>query len=866
MTYLYNAIIYPLILLFEFVFSLANRHVSNPGFAIIVLSLLVNFLVLPLYKRADDIQNEANEKEKKLAPIVNHIKKTFKGDEKFLLLQAYYRENNYRPFDSLKQIVPLLLQVPFFIAAYKFLSGLKLLNGVSFGPIKDLANPDGLIVIGALTINLLPVLMTLINIISGVIYTKGLPIKTKIQLYGVAVVFLVLLYTSPSGLVFYWTLNNVFSLVKNVVMKLLIKKGTSSVKKEAKSQKGLGGFIISTIFAASLMGFYIPSTVISSSPTEFINNYSFFNPLNYIITSTVIAFGTFVLWGLIFYELSSDKIRKILYISMNVLVAGSVVNYMGFAQNYGTLSNTLKFANGIKISAGLQVINIIILVVAGVIVFLLSVKFGRILNTILLGSIAALVIMGGFNCSIINYSYKDNVVTAQSACQANWTVSTEGQNVIVIMMDRSLSQALPYAMNENPKLRRQFDGFVYYPNTLSFGMSTNFALPAVAGGYEYTPINLNARSDESLEVKHNEALCVMPVIFGENGFDVTVVDPSYAGYRWITDVSIYDKYPYVNAYYTGAKYNDMYKEMSDAVDGVLERDLFCYSLFRCCPLSLQNFAYDDGAYNAAETGSGLYYTTYLCTGVSTAEGYDMDFMNAYTFAQAWDDDTLVVDDDSNHFVYLTSNLAHSAALLSEPDYVPAAQIDNTEYDQAHQERFILDGVKMDVSNKDQMTHYHANMRAFIELGNYFDFLREQGCYDNTRIIVVADHGRNLGQFDNCLMDIENPLDDGPFDVEGFNPLFMVKDFNSEGFIVSDEYMTNADTPFLATRGIIDNPVNPFTGKPITTNEKYDNPMYVISSYDFSVDENNGNTFLPGYWYTVRDNIFDVNNWKYEGEW
>ena len=44
--------------------------------------------------------------------------------------------------------------------------------------------------------------------------------KTKIQLYGMAIFFFFFLYDSPAGLLFYWTLNNVFSLVKNIFYKL----------------------------------------------------------------------------------------------------------------------------------------------------------------------------------------------------------------------------------------------------------------------------------------------------------------------------------------------------------------------------------------------------------------------------------------------------------------------------------------------------------------------------------------------------------------------------------------------------------------------------------------------------------------------
>ena len=60
--------------------------------------------------------------------------------------------------------------------------------------------------------------MTVINIIAGFIYAKKGQIKEKIKLIIIALVFLVLLYNSPSGLVFYWTLNNLFSLCKNIVV------------------------------------------------------------------------------------------------------------------------------------------------------------------------------------------------------------------------------------------------------------------------------------------------------------------------------------------------------------------------------------------------------------------------------------------------------------------------------------------------------------------------------------------------------------------------------------------------------------------------------------------------------------------------
>ncbi len=112
---LYTLIIGPLALLFEVVFSIAFRFVNNPGIAILFLSLVVNLLVLPLYRRADAMQAEERDKEEKLKFWIDHIKKTFKGDEQFMMLQTYYRQNDYKPLDALKGSVSLLLQIPFFI-------------------------------------------------------------------------------------------------------------------------------------------------------------------------------------------------------------------------------------------------------------------------------------------------------------------------------------------------------------------------------------------------------------------------------------------------------------------------------------------------------------------------------------------------------------------------------------------------------------------------------------------------------------------------------------------------------------------------------------------------------------------------------
>ena len=299
---LYALIIGPIELVFEIIFSVLNKHIHVSGLNIMLLSLVFSLIVLPLYMRADKIQEEAREAEERLGPVIKHIKQYFKGDERFMILQTYYRQNNYSPLSVLKSSVSLMLQIPFFLAAYRMLSNNIYLMGRSFGPIKDLGSPDAMLAVGSVTINVLPFAMTAINLISAAVYANKMPAKAKIQLLVMAALFLVLLYNSPAGMVLYWTCNNLFSLVKNIVMTVLSKKKTAAKAQKAKaktlkdkgSYKGL--FIFSCVACAALTGLYLPMSVLSAAPEEFVDMQTLTNPMIYVIDSVAKGTGLFVLW------------------------------------------------------------------------------------------------------------------------------------------------------------------------------------------------------------------------------------------------------------------------------------------------------------------------------------------------------------------------------------------------------------------------------------------------------------------------------------------------------------------------------------------------------------------------------------------
>ena len=108
-TLLYELIMGPLEMIFDVVYAVMFRMTNNAGLSIIALSLVINFLVLPLYKRADAMQEEERLRTQQLGHGVDHIKKVFKGDERFMMLQTYYRQNNYKPYYALNGSLSLLL-------------------------------------------------------------------------------------------------------------------------------------------------------------------------------------------------------------------------------------------------------------------------------------------------------------------------------------------------------------------------------------------------------------------------------------------------------------------------------------------------------------------------------------------------------------------------------------------------------------------------------------------------------------------------------------------------------------------------------------------------------------------------------------
>lgn len=882
--FLFDIFIFPIYGVIEFLYQ--NVYVLSSHYAFVCIfsvSFFVNLICLPMYNRAEFYQQEERNIQKKLETKVKSIKKNFKGDEQFMLLSTYYRQNNYHPIMALRSSLSLLIQIPFFIAAYIFFSQPEIYGSMSVGIIKNLATPDKLINLFGISINILPILMTVINVISAEIYAKGIPLKERIQMHALAFVFLILLYNSPSGLVIYWTLNNCFSLLKNIglrtknikkfftvsvftilfatgfpllinsiiiddipqqvrfgyitliVLTLMVlfasKVFNKKISKILNNKANIGLYVSVAISLSLLLGVFVPSVVISSSPEDFSFLGTVGNPVYYISSSGAKAFGLFFLWGIIFYSLFSDKIKNLMTLFSLMMLFSSLVNILMFRGDLGllTVELTMNVYDASIFKMTQIVLNSIISLIAIFFALYLVVnkKFTtikKIVSVILVSTIFVACI----NICKINKNYekekKGNLAKKMffrgnnsDVIKPIFELSKNGKNVIIIFIDRAISAYLPVILNNSAELKEDFSGFVYYPNCVSYFGHTILAYPAMIAGYEYTPENMNKIKNKTIIEKYKESMLVLPLIFKKHGFEATVIHSPIRSLCLFENVheeyssdSLFDKFDIKNAggLNTGKSTILPFKIASDKNDTskILSRNFIYFSLFTAVPTIFKKNIYGDGSYQTND---------FVKRSIIWDDYVENEFLKLYSLPKY----TAITKENKNTFTVFNSECIH-INLYDKP---------------YHDEHFSLE------------------QQAFNILGSYMKYLKKNGVYDNTRIIIVSDHG-HWGQNHTTL----------PSKATSYNPVLFVKDFNkTETYKTDMTFMTNADTSSIALNGLIAKPINPFTGKNIleqTDKKKVKILYYTDIKADYKNYPNETCIFPSAKFFEVSENIFEKKDW------
>ncbi|MEO5862683.1 MAG: membrane protein insertase YidC [Burkholderiales bacterium] len=184
------------------VLSVIHGWVRNWGIAIIVLTMLIKLLFFPL--SAASYKSMA--KMKVLGPKLQKLKEQY-GDDKQKMNQAMMEMYKTEKVNPLGGCLPIVIQIPVFIALYwVLLAAVELRHAPFFGWIKDLSAADPYYI--------LPVLMGATMILQTRLNpTPPDPIQAKIMMY-MPIVFSFMFLWFPAGLVLYWTVNNLLSIAQ----------------------------------------------------------------------------------------------------------------------------------------------------------------------------------------------------------------------------------------------------------------------------------------------------------------------------------------------------------------------------------------------------------------------------------------------------------------------------------------------------------------------------------------------------------------------------------------------------------------------------------------------------------------------------
>jgi len=201
-----------------------NEMFSSFGIALILITILLKLLAFPMSVKAYRSMKGMKDIQSK----VEAIKKKFAGDKmrEHQEVMALYQRENIKPTAG---CLPMLLQAPIFFVLYKVLYiTIEMRHAPFWGWIKDLSMPDPLYIVNLfgmlhfnvphfLQIGLWPVLMG----ISMYFQQKSTPMGDSSQekaMLLMPVMFVFLFSGFPVGLVIYWTLSNVLSVIQQKVI------------------------------------------------------------------------------------------------------------------------------------------------------------------------------------------------------------------------------------------------------------------------------------------------------------------------------------------------------------------------------------------------------------------------------------------------------------------------------------------------------------------------------------------------------------------------------------------------------------------------------------------------------------------------
>jgi hypothetical protein len=392
--------------------------------------------------------------------------------------------------------------------------------------------------------------------------------------------------------------------------------------------------------------------------------------------------------------------------------------------------------------------------------------------------------------------------------------SKTGKNVVYFIPDMFQGWAMHRMMNENPDLKAQLEGFVWYPNALSVSRVTNTSVGPLLGGHAYAPDSMDLDTDRSVEEKLSQAKRDLSEKVRQQGYMFTSTRVPY------TSIGDEDYDVFLPDWHEDW---DVYNRQLDIrVTEEIHYTLLGFNaLFFSAPLAFKPKIYNNGQWLFLKSKK---------QGRNTTTSLKHQFLRLLPYISD-------AGSGEGNFILIYSMISH----------------------------FPWSIVDENGSMINDVSPYENNKWIIENLCKWFNWMKENEVYDNTKIVVVSDHGTHWKRF-NRELDIDNPfqnVDDETVPLNymlDLNPLIMVKDFNSNQPFSEDwQFMSNMDAIDIAV-GTLDPGRDTVGALDPARDSVPDGRVLPAFVSWWTRDMNDRSQFSLEHKYIVKDNIFDADNW------
>ena len=494
---------------------------------------------------------------------------------------------------------------------------------------------------------------------------------------------------------------------------------------------------------------------------EFFVKALFFEAIYYLMISLLVFY--------LLYILLDNTQKKFSLILFSFILLLSIVNAFLLNADYGLL-DTFTFSNSEKLKINFIEGAFHSIITAGIlyISFIMLKKYRYQYFKVLI----ILNIVGFLTLSFNMYNVFPLIEKQKEEFKANRSKNTfhyskEGKNIVVIMLDRAFGGFIPDVFKDEPALRTQFDGFTWYPNTLTTSNNTLGGLPTIFGGYNYNVENLsNYKINIPLKDKRDAAYKLFIDNFSKKDYELLYFAPSFAGGNFSGDCSIFNKESLecINTFKTPISEENI---KSKEILSKIYKQLMTLSIFKSSPAIFKETVYQQGNW----LGNSAFQI--MATNLYKTYKDNLEMMIELS-------DTNAVK--KNTFKIITNMITHSPAFTDEECNL------TTNINLKTVKRF---------KSISAAKHFESTKCGLKILQKYFQWFKDNDIYDNTMFVIVSDHA--FPMYNPMLVNITGKND---YDFSYYHSLLMIKPFKSTGTIKTDfTNRMNYEVPYIVCKEI-----------------------------------------------------------------